>query len=274
MQRFKTGDGLSLAYLDQGQGPAVLCLAGLTRDHHDFDEMAAHLPDVRLIRLDARGRGQSDWDPNPMNYSAPVEARDALELLDHLGLEKAAVIGTSRGGILAMLLAVMARKRLSGVLLNDVGPVIERPALELIVKFLGHNPAYRNYEEAAANYPDFCVGFANISPERWQVEVRRLWQETESGLKIRYDPALQVQAKASLDAPDAHMWPLFDAFAGLPLALLRGANSTLLSPETALEMQRRRPDMLFAEVPDRGHIPFLDEPESLDIIHKFLANLA
>jgi len=273
MQKFTNSDGLSLAFTDVGRGPALLCLAGLTRNSHDFDEMAASLSGVRLIRMDYRGRGQSDWDPHPMNYSVPVESRDALELLDHLGLEKAAVIGSSRGGIIAMFLAATAKHRLSAVILNDVGPMIERAALGRIAHYIGIGPPYKNYDEAVAKYPAECVGFYNVSRERWLSEVTHLWRETPLGLANKYDPALSISVKATFDGPEVDLWPLFDALTGLPVALLRAENSDLLTGDTAAEMRRRRPDMLFAEVADRAHIPFLDEPESLSIINAVLAKL-
>lgn len=275
MQKFKTSDGLTLAYESEGEGPVLLCLAGLTRSSKDFTEMRAalHGAGVRVITLDSRGRGESDWDPNPMNYSVPIEARDALELLDHLGLDKAAVIGTSRGGLLAMIIAATAKHRLSGVLLNDVGPEIDRNALGLIADTVGRNPVYKTYEVAATSYPRDYPGFDNVPQARWETEVRRLWKESPEGLAIRYDPALQLSVRAAFEAPAVDLWPLFDALEGLPLALLRGANSALLTVEAAAEMRRRRPDMLFAEVPDRAHIPFLDEAESLEVIHEFIGKL-
>jgi len=270
MQRFTTSDGLSLAYTDQGQGPAILCLAGLTRTHHDFDEMADLLVNVRLIRMDYRGRGQSDFDPDPMQYCIPVEARDALELLDHLGVDKAAIIGTSRGGIIAMFLAASAHDRISGVVLNDVGPVLDRQDLGRIVDYVGVNPRFRDYAEAARLYPAAAIGFANIPATRWDIEVRRQFQQSDTGLTIRYDPKLRQSVEATFNGPDVDLWPLFDALAGLPIALLRGANSPLLTAETAAEMRARRPDMLFDTVPDRGHAPFLDETESLGVLNAFV----
>lgn len=273
MQHFTTSDGLSLAFTEQGHGPAVLCLAGLTRSHHDFDELAAALPRARLIRMDYRGRGESGFDPNPMNYSVPVEARDALELLDHLGLEKAAIIGSSRGGVIGMFLAATAYQRLLGVLLNDVGPVLNKADLGRIVGYVGANPPYRDYAEALQLYPREMTGFANVSQARWLTEIHRLFAQSEQGLTIRYDPKLRLSVEAAFNGPDVDLWPLFDAMSGLPVALLRGANSALLTAETAAEMRRRRPDMLFANVPDRAHIPFLDEPESLAVITTFLEGI-
>ncbi len=136
MPCFTTSDGLSLYYTDQGEGLPLLCLAGLTRDGRDFEFVAPHLAGLRLITLDYRGRGQSDWG-DPSTYQIPVEGRDATELLDHLGIDKAAVLGTSRGGLIAMVLAATAKDRLLGVALNDIGPEIAPEGLEVIKNYLG-----------------------------------------------------------------------------------------------------------------------------------------
>ncbi|KMK68123.1 alpha/beta fold hydrolase [Puniceibacterium sp. IMCC21224] len=269
MPRFTTSDGVSLHFTDTGAGLPLLCLAGLTRDAHDFDYVAPHLRDLRLIRLDYRGRGQSAW-ADPATYTIPVEARDALELLDHLGLEQAAVLGTSRGGLIAMLLAATARDRLLGVALNDIGPEIAETGLDVIRNYIGRNPVWATHAEAATAMANGLTGFANVPPDRWLTEVAHLYRETPEGLKIRYDPRLR---DAVLDAgaqPVPDLWPLFDALAGLPLCTLRGANSDLLSPATFAEMRRRRPDMIASIVADRGHIPFLDEPESRDALTRWL----
>ncbi len=270
MQHFTTFDGLKLAYMDEGTGMPVLCLPGLTRNSADFDYLAPHLPDVRLIRLDYRGRGASDWAEDPLTYSVPVEARDVTALLDHLGLEKAAVLGTSRGGIIAMMLAATAKDRLIGVALNDVGPVIEQISLDRIMLYLGINPKFRTRADMAAAMPAGMAGFANVPMQRWLEEAERQTLETAQGLAVNYDPNLRVvfEAATQQDSPD--LWPLFDAMNGLPLALIRGANSDLLSPDTAAEMRKRRPDMVFTNVPDRGHIPFLDEPEALSVIRSWV----
>lgn len=273
MKKFQTSDGLTLAFHDEGQGQPVLCLPGLTRNSNDFNFLAPHMRDVRLIRLDYRGRGESDYDPNWQNYSVPVEARDVVELLDHLGLEKAAMIGTSRGGMISLVLAMVAKNRLSGVLLNDIGPEMDMKGLALIADYIGRKPAYKTFAEAAADRPNVMPDFANVPYDRWLAEVSGQYFETPDGLALRYDAKLRDAVIGTLtgDAPD--LWPFFDALEGLPLALLRGANSNLLTPQTAAEMRKRRPDMIYAEVPDRGHIPFLDEPESLATITQWLEKI-
>ena len=269
-QFFTAQDGARLAYDDRGEGLPVLCLAGLTRTMGDFDYMLAHLPPLaRVIRMDCRGRGQSAWT-GAATYTVPVEARDALDLLDHLGVEAAAVIGASRGGLIGMMLAAVARPRLLGLLLNDVGPEIHRPGLERIFDYVGRDPAARTHEALAAALPWVMTGFAGVPASRWLEEARLHYRETPEGLRITYDPALREAFLAAFEGPAVDLWPVFDACAGMPLALIRGANSDLLSAQTADEMRRRRPDLIFADVPDRGHIPFLDEPESLAVIHDFL----
>lgn len=276
MEKFTTADGLSLAYDVQGKGTPLLCLGGLTRNMDDFEPVVEHFADrATIIRLDSRGRGASDYDPNFMNYAIPQEGADALALLDHLGLEKTAILGTSRGGLIAMALTVNAKHRLSGVLLNDIGPEMDTTGLSHIMEYLGRTPTFRSYDEAASLLP-LALGtqFPGLSHAEWLTYARRIWKEGRKRLELRYDPKLRDAVKAqSVTGALPDLWPLFDAFEGLPLALLKGANSNLLSYETMAEMQRRRPDMIAAVVADRGHVPFLDEPESLDVISRFLTAL-
>lgn len=271
MADFLASDGVRLHFTDEGprEGLPVLCLSGLTRNGSDFSYVAPLLPDVRLLRMDYRGRGASDW-ADPATYQVPVEARDALELLDNLGIGRAAILGTSRGGLIAMVIAATAKPRLRGVCLNDIGPVIAPEGLAAIESFIGRNPKERTHAEATAGRARIMAGFEGVPEERWAEEVRKHYVETPEGLRINYDPRLREAFLAASAEPPPDLWPLFDALADLPLALIRGANSDLLSPETTAEMRRRRPDMIVAEVPGRGHVPFLDEPEALAAIRAWL----
>jgi pimeloyl-ACP methyl ester carboxylesterase len=249
----------------------VIALAGLTRTMRDFDFVAPHLGDVRLIRMDARGRGRSDHAPW-QSYNVAQEAADVVALMDHLGLARAAILGTSRGGLVAMVLAATVPDRLTGVCLNDIGPVIDRAGLDMIAVHIGRNPGARSFDEAAAVRAASHPGFANVPEGRWRAEVERLYVETEQGLANNYDPALREAFVAGVAAAN-DAWPAFGALAGLPLALIRGANSDLLTAETAAAMRHLRPDMFFADVPDRGHVPWLDEPEALAAIRAWLKEL-
>jgi pimeloyl-ACP methyl ester carboxylesterase len=269
--RFRAPDGAMLAYRDEGAGLALLCLPGLTRTMADFDYLAPHLPPLRLIRMDYRGRGASDWT-GPATYTVEQEARDVVALLDHLGVARAAILGTSRGGLVGMLLGAVARDRLIGLCLNDIGPEFPPKALHRIVDYLGRNPpgnTHQDYAERLSRSP----GFDGVPISRWLIEAQKLAVETPEGLRLPYDPRLREAFLARFGGPPVDLWPLFDALQGLPIALIRGANSDLLTPETVAKMQSRRPDMAVAEIPDRAHIPFLDEPESLALIHAFLKAL-
>ncbi len=268
-QTYLAADGTALAYRDEGEGMPLLCLPGLTRTMGDFNYLRPHLPPLRLIRVDYRGRGGSGWS-GPATYTVPQEAQDVLALLSHLGLDRVAVLGTSRGGLIGMVLAAMAKDRLLGLCLNDIGPEIHQPGLERIADYVGRNPAAKTHAELAARLPGYLPGFANVPPERWLAEARLHYAETADGLSVTYDPALREAFMLAATAPPADLWPLFDACAGLPMGLLRGANSDLLTQACADEMRRRRPDMAYASVADRAHIPFLDEPESLGVIRRWL----
>lgn len=272
MKSFRAEDGARLAYRDDGRGLPLLALAGLTRDGRDYDYLARHLPeDIRLIRLDSRGRGGSDWT-GPATYTVGQEAKDVLALLDHLGLDRVALIGSSRGGLLGLVIGAMPGHRLLGLCLNDVGPVIERAGLERIGAYVGVEPTVRTLEEVADRMPAAMPGFDHVPPLRWQEEAVRHYVQLDGRVGLTYDPALRLAFDAAMagGGPLPDLWAQFDACAALPLALIRGASSDVLSRATAEEMRRRRPDLVFAEVPDRGHIPFLDEPEALAAILTWL----
>ena len=274
---FIAADGTRLAYDDHGSGLPLLCLSGLTRTMGDFDYLRPHLPPpnsgkLRLIRMDYRGRGASGHS-GAASYTVAQEGADALALLDHLGVEKAAILGTSRGGLIGMYLASIAKPRVLGLCLNDVGPVIEKQGLTRIFDYLGRNPAAKTHAELAAKLPALMAGFSNVPPSRWLQEAQLHYVQSADGLRITYDPQLRQAFLAAFNGPAPDLWPLFEACAGLPLALLRGENSDLLSAQTADEMRHRRPDMLFASIPNRAHIPFLDERDSIALIHAFLAKV-
>jgi len=272
MSFFHAPDGTRLHYSDTGTGMPLLCLAGLTRSERDFDHVAPHLADMRVIRMDYRGRGRSDW-ADPATYAIPQEAADVVALLDHLGLSRVAVLGTSRGGLVAMWLAARARDRLLGVALNDIGPEIAPRGLDVIKGYLGRNPAQKTWEEAALARAALWKGFEGVPHARWLAEVTGQYDEGPEGLTIRYDRRLRDAVFNSGAQPAPDLWPLFDTMAGLPLALIRGANSDLLTVSTADEMARRRPDMIRADVAGRGHVPFLDEPAALDVLGRWRAML-
>lgn len=266
-------DGARLAYRDEGEGLPVLCLAGLTRSMDDFDYLAPALADCRMIRMDYRGRAQSDWT-GAATYTVPQEGADALALLDHLGIAQAAVFGTSRGGLIAMYLAAVAKDRLLGVCLNDVGPQLRVEGLEAITAYVGRRPNARTLAEVAARLPETLKGFGPVPEGRWAEEAARLYRQTDDGVALTYDPALRESFLAAMKDPTATAWPLFDALEGLPLALIHGAGSDLLGEDAVAEMRRRRPDMIYGKVPGRGHIPWLDEPEAVAVVRAWVEGVS
>ncbi|MEM8775161.1 MAG: alpha/beta hydrolase [Pseudomonadota bacterium] len=273
MPRFTTSDGLSLHFEDDGQGTPVLCLAGLTRNSDDFNYLLPHLKGYRVIRMDYRGRGQSDYTDDFMSYNILREGQDAVELLDHLGLAKTALIGTSRGGLIAMALSVTAPERLSGVVLNDIGPEVAPEGIARIFDYVGKIPPFADLDEAAeAVASGHADGFPDVPFERWREQTEFMWDNASGGgIALRYDARLRdamIGQAGTGDAPD--LWQLFDGLKTLPLAAIRGANSDLLATETFEKMQERHPEMISATVPNRGHVPFLDEPEALAAIHALL----
>jgi len=276
MESFRASDGRRLAYADSGDdGPAVLCLAGLSRNSRDFGDLARHLaPRFRVLRLDSRGRGQSEYAEDPMTeYAVPVEAGDAIELMNHLRLDRVALIGTSRGGILSMAIAGSNPDRISVVILNDVGAVVEGRGLVKILKTLGRPPEARNFAEAAkhlraANRREF----PDVSLEEWERHAHRIYDDDNGRPVLAYDPRLRLAVADAIDSKQkvAYLWPLFEALKTLPVLVIRAANSDILSVGTIAAMQATHPGLVAINLPNRGHPPFLNEPAAVRAIDIFL----
>lgn len=272
--RFRPPGGRLLAYEDSGgDGPAVLCLAGLTRDSRDFADLAAHLAGrYRVLRLDARGRGFSEWAADPVaEYTVPVEAGDAVAFLDHLGIARTATVGTSRGGLQGMVIAAGMPDRVSALVLNDIGPVLGQAGLDFILTYLGRPPGYAGFDEAArALCHSMGAAFPDLTPGDWLDFARSVYRDEGGRPALSYDPRLREAVEAALAAGTPDLWPLFEALADVPVLAIRGANSKILSAGTLEEMARRHPGMAQVTVANRGHAPFLDEPEALAAIDAFL----
>lgn len=272
MAFFRTTDDKQIFYRDQGDGAPLLCLAGLTRCSRDFEFFEPHAGDLRFIAMDYRGRGKSDYDPDYMNYNVLREAHDVIELLDHLSLDKVTVLGTSRGGLIAMALAASHPERLAGVVLNDVGPVIETSGIARIMAYVGKKPVSKTREQAALALKEAMEPqFPGVPLEVWRKQAEIQFHETADGLELRYDDALHkalLEQAAAGATPD--LWLFFEALKAIPTGVIRGVNSDVLGAGTLNEMHQRHPGLISTEVPDRGHVPFLNEPEALDIIQRIL----
>jgi pimeloyl-ACP methyl ester carboxylesterase len=257
---------------------AVICLAGLTRNARDFDRLAVELADPRghrrdVYALDMRGRGRSEHDPNWRNYTPLVEALDVLDFMTLKGIHDAAIVGTSRGGLLAMIIALMRPAALGAVVLNDIGPVIERNGLARIAGYVGRMPLPASWPEAAARVRDLMrKQFTGIREEEW-IDLARTWYGDENGLP---SPAYDARIANSIRIADIgsdlpEMWEQFAALARIPVMVIRGENSDLLSAATVQLMTRAHPALVTHTVPKEGHAPLLRDQQTIGAIADFLA---
>lgn len=257
----------------------VVCLPGLTRTAADFDALASALAadntnPRRVIALDYRGRGESDYDRDPRNYNVHTELRDVLAVVTALEALPAIYIGTSRGGILAMLLAGARPSAIAGVVLNDIGPVLDPKGLLRIKSYVGKLPRPANFEDGAEILRRlFSAQFPKLTPEDWLASAQRAFKPDKKG---RLVPTYDIRIARTLrsikpDEPAPALWSQFDALQSVPLMVIRGANSDLLSPATLEAMRTRRSSLKVIEVPDQGHAPLLAEPEIVARIGTFVA---
>jgi pimeloyl-ACP methyl ester carboxylesterase len=275
-------DALRLHARVYGRGVAtnlpVVCLPGLARTAADFEPLAGALSrdekrPRRVIALDYRGRGQSEYDRDPANYSFQIELADVLAVITALDCMPAVFIGTSRGGILTMLLAALRPGAIAGVVLNDIGPVIEPQGLMRIKGYVGKLPQPRNLEDGAEILRRLFSGqFPKLTHEDWLAAARRTFKEEKGAMVPTYDVRLaETLAGADFEQRLPALWKEFDALAKLPVMVIRGANSDLLSPATVVAMRARRSEMETIEVPDQGHAPLLAEADVIARIAAFVA---
>ena len=255
----------------------VVCLPGLARTGADFADLALVLSSDRerpVLALDYRGRGKSQYDRNPANYTLQVELADLLAVLTALGIGRAAFVGTSRGGILTMLLAVARPTAIAGCVLNDIGPVIEPAGLMRIKSYVGKLPQPASFRDAADILQRlFGIHFPKWSAADWLGFARRTFKQADGRVVADYDARLATTlAGLTADRPLPPLWKEFDALARLPVMVVRGSNSDILSPTTVAAMRERRSSLDVVEVADEGHAPRLTEPKTAGRIAEFIAS--
>jgi len=280
---FTAKDGLKLHALAAGPKHAralpAVCLPGISRTAEDFRELlqafATHAKNPRrAIALDSRGRGLSARDPNPTNYTVPIEIGDLLAVLDAEKITRAVFVGTSRGGILTMVMGAVRPQAIAGAVLNDIGPVLDMPGLLRIKTYVGKMPRPSSWAEAAMNLRKVMGGqFPAFDEAKWQDYARRTWRNGKDGFTPRSDPLIST-ALADIDpaVPPPDLWKQFDALAAAaPVLVLRGEHSDLLSRETVAAMRAKDQRVETIEIAGQGHAPFLVEAATIDPILAFAA---
>ena len=272
------GSGLHrMAYWEWGD-PAnrrvLVCVHGLSRQGRDFDTLARHLSDVyRVVCPDVVGRGRSDFLADPMGYQIPAYVADMVTLLARLDATSVHWVGTSMGGLIGMGLASLPQTPISRLVLNDVGPTIEPSAIARIGSYLGAPIEWRSVDEAADYLLGISKGFGPHSREQWLALTRPMLKPSGAGFKPHYDPAIAVPFKAVTPeraaAGEALLWKSYDAIR-CPTLLLRGAESDLLTRETAKAMGQRGPRAALREFAGVGHAPTLIDAEQVAAVREFL----
>lgn len=276
---FASAEGLRLYYRDYpAAGPGrlpVLCLAGLTRNCRDFESTALRLQRTRrVLTPDLRGRGRSQYDPQWTNYHPGTYLADLARLRVDAGVERVILLGTSLGGILAMMIAARTPQVPAGVILNDIGPDVSPAGMQRIASFVGRHAAVRNWQEAAAQMRAmYSVAMPDAGDADWLAFARRSYTEVDGVPRLDVDPGIgeAVRAVPAAAAPD--LWPVYAALKPLPTLAIRGALSDVLSEATFDRMHREKPDLQRVTAARRGHPPLLDEPECIRAIDEFLAAL-
>ena len=276
---FTVEDGLRLHFRDyfgNNDRLPLLCLHGLTRNLKDFEgfaELAA--PDRRVVSLDFRGRGKSEYDPQPERYTPLHYSGDVLRLMDHLGFAEAIFVGTSLGGLVTMMIAEFEPDRIAATILNDVGPELREGGLDRIRTYVGKGARFASWEEAGAA---IAVNNANLpvhyTADDWTRMARKICREDKGEIVFDYDQAIAVPFNTRGAAPDVDLWPLFTKLAERPVLVVRGKHSDLLDADVLEKMTGSSPNVSSVTVPGVGHAPDLTEPEAVTAIRTFLDRVA
>ncbi|PLX36770.1 MAG: alpha/beta hydrolase [Hyphomicrobiales bacterium] len=278
---WKSNDGLSIAAADypaiSGDALPLVCLPGLTRSARDFEALARRISQGpiaprRVFAISFRGRGASDYDPDWNHYSPLVEMEDVRIGLEAAGIERCHILGTSRGGMVATMLASGNPGRVASLIFNDIGPVIEARGLEFIRDYMGKPVVPASWDEAAATLKErHSARFTALSDADWMHFARQTYRDENGAPALDFDENLGRTMDGvdfGKDLPD--LWPVYDALPAIPILVIRGENSNILSEKTVAEMIARRPTTELMTVANEGHAPLLWKTEEADHIAEFL----
>jgi len=275
-----SADGLRLHFRDypgRDDRPPVLCLHGLTRNARDFGGLAQHLAGGwRVIVPETRGRGESEYARDWSTYVPATYVADLELLLAEQGITRFVAIGTSMGGLMTMMMAARDASRLAGVVLNDIGPEVNPAGLARIGGYVGQGRSFPTWLHAARSLQEVQgTAFPDYDIDMWLEMARRNMVLGQNGrISFDYDMTIAEPFRDVSTAVPPDLWPAIDALAGVPLTLLRGELSDLLSAETVAKMRERHPGMRAVTIPRVGHAPTLDEPEARAAIDDLLSRVA
>ena len=271
-----SAEGLRLHYRDyEGprDKPPILCIPGLTRNARDFEPVAdRYAGDWRVMCIDLRGRGLSEKDSDPSRYTPHYYVADVLKLLDQLGIADAVFFGTSLGAICTMLLASTDADRIAGAMLNDIGPEIDQTGIDRIGGYVGREVTFDGWDEAISTLAERNREvFPKWGEGEWDRFARRIMYETSDGIRFQYDMRIADNFRMATEGRQGASWNLYESLAGRPVTILRGALSDLLAEDIADQMvERLAGDAELVVVPDVGHTPNLEEPESTAAMDRLL----
>ena len=278
---YNSADGLRLYARDyqrseqqsRDQTP-LLCMHGLTRNSADFEDLCEVLANrYRLVVVDQRGRGRSAYDPNAANYNPLVYVQDMFALLRQLKITSVILLGTSMGGIMAMMMAAMQPDVVKALIINDIGPAVAPTGLARIQRYVGKLSPVTNWQEAVAQTKQINqLAFPDFTDPDWLAFAKRIYQEdADSNLKLAHDPAIATPIDASEgQSLSVNLWPVFEQISDKPILLIRGELSDILALECVAEMQRIKPNLDYSEIANVGHAPLLSEPAAVAAIQTFL----
>lgn len=253
----------------------VICVHGLTRNGRDFDAVAGHLPEFRVICPDVVGRGRSDWLADKAGYGNPQYCADLTALIARVtdarngGGQRVHWVGTSMGGIIGMLLAAMPGSPIARLVLNDVGPLIPKAALARIAGYAGSDPRFATLRGLELHLRAVCAPFGPLTDAQWQhLAAHSARQEADGSLAMSYDPGIAAWLRSG-ELADVDLWQTYEAIR-CPTLLLRGAQSDLLGRDTAVQMTQRGPRARLTEFAGVGHAPMLMSADQIGVVREFL----
>jgi len=278
---YKSADNLALYARDYAVNEkqlasrfAVICIHGLTRNSDDFSLLCERFSgEYRMVSVDVRGRGKSEYDPDPSNYHPFKYAEDIKKLVEYLNLDSVALIGTSMGGIISMLLAGNAMLNVKALVLNDIGPEVDASGLKRIAKYVIDSNRNISWDEAVNQTRKYNESqYPKFTESDWEELARQKYSEADDGtLVLNYDENIAKPLEETMNKePASDMWPIFAMLKDLPLLVIRGELSDILSADCLEGMHQKHNDMRSVSVSEVGHPPTLNERVSVKAIDSFL----